>query len=59
MNQFMQMQGLMPLLPEAILAIGAMVMLMVGVSAFQSERSSRHRERLLHRDPGVRGCSRS
>ena len=41
MNQFMQMQGLMPLLPEAILAIGAMVMLMVGVSAFQSERSSR------------------
>ena len=41
MNQFMQMQGLMPMLPEAILAIGAMVMLMAGVSAFQSERSSR------------------
>ena len=41
MNQFMQMQGLMPLLPEAILAIGAMVMLMAGVSAFQSERSAR------------------
>ena len=41
MNQFMQMQGLMPLLPEAILAIGAMVMLMAGVIAFQSERSSR------------------
>ena len=41
MNQFMQLQGLMPLLPEAILAIGAMVMLMAGVIAFQSERSSR------------------
>ncbi len=41
MNQFMQIQGLMPLLPEAILAIGAMVMLMAGVIAFQSERSSR------------------
>ena len=41
MNQFMQMQGLMPLLPEAILAVGAMVMLMAGVIAFQSERSSR------------------
>ncbi len=41
MNQFMQIQGLMPLLPEAILAVGAMVMLMAGVIAFQSERSSR------------------
>ncbi len=41
MNQFMQLQGLMPLLPEAILAIGAMVMLMAGVIVFQSERSSR------------------
>ena len=41
MNQFMQIPGLMPLLPEAILAVGAMVMLMAGVIAFQSERSSR------------------
>ena len=41
MTPFLPIPGLMPLLPEAILAVGAMVMLMAGVIAFQSERSSR------------------
>ncbi len=41
MNQLTQMQGLMPVLPELVLAIGAIVMLMAGVSAHQSERSAR------------------
>jgi NADH-quinone oxidoreductase subunit N len=37
----MQWQALLPILPEAVLAGGAMLMLMVGVSAHQSERSAR------------------
>jgi NADH-quinone oxidoreductase subunit N len=41
MNQLTQMQGWMPVLPEAVLAIGAIVMLMAGVGVFQSERSAR------------------
>jgi len=41
MNQLTQMQGWMPVLPEAVLAIGALVMLMAGVGVFQSERSAR------------------
>jgi len=41
MNQSMQWQALLPILPEAVLAGGAMLMLMVGVSAHQSERSAR------------------
>ena len=40
MNQLMQLQGLLPILPEAVLAVGAMLMLMVGVGAHQSERSA-------------------
>ena len=40
MNQLMQLQGLLPVLPEAVLAIGAMLMLMVGVGAHQSDRSA-------------------
>ena len=40
MNQLMHLQGYLPILPEAVLAIGAMLMLMVGVGAYQSERSS-------------------
>jgi NADH-quinone oxidoreductase subunit N len=41
MNQSMQWQVLLPILPEAVLAVGAMLMLMVGVGAHQSERSAR------------------
>jgi NADH-quinone oxidoreductase subunit N len=41
MNQSMQWQALLPILPEAVLAGGAMLMLMVGVGAHQSERSAR------------------
>jgi NADH:ubiquinone oxidoreductase subunit 2 (subunit N) len=41
MNPFMNLQGLLPILPEAVLAGGAMLMLMVGVGAYQSERSAR------------------
>ena len=41
MNQLMQLQGLLPILPEAVLAGGAMLMLMVGVGVHQSERSAR------------------
>ncbi len=41
MNPFMNLPGLLPILPEAVLAGGAMLMLMVGVSAHQSERSAR------------------
>ena len=41
MNQSMQWQALLPILPEAVLAVGAMLMLMIGVSVPQSERSSR------------------
>ena len=33
MNPFMNLQGLLPILPEAVLAGGAMLMLMVGVGA--------------------------
>ena len=41
MNQSMQWQALLPILPEAVLAGGAMLMLMIGVGAHQSERSAR------------------
>lgn len=41
MNQSMQWQALLQILPEAVLAGGAMLMLMVGVGAHQSERSAR------------------
>ena len=41
MNQVMNMHGIMPVLPEAILAVGALVMLMVGVGLEQNERSAR------------------
>jgi NADH-quinone oxidoreductase subunit N len=41
MNQSMQWQALLPILPEAVLAGGAILMLMVGVGAHQSERSAR------------------
>jgi NADH-quinone oxidoreductase subunit N len=37
----MQWQALLPILPEAVLAGGAMLMLMIGVGAHQSERSAR------------------
>ena len=40
MNQLTQLHAYLPILPEAVLAIGAMFMLMAGVSAHQSERSS-------------------
>ncbi len=40
MNPLPQFQPLMPLLPEAVLALGAMLLLLVGVSVTQSERSS-------------------
>jgi len=39
MNQLTQLQGLLPMLPEAVLAFGAMLLLMIGVSA-QTERGS-------------------
>ena len=35
-----QISGLLPMLPELVLACGAMLMLMVGVSVYQSERSA-------------------
>jgi NADH-quinone oxidoreductase subunit N len=41
MNPFMNLQELLPILPEGVLAGGAMLMLMVGVGAHQTERSSR------------------
>jgi len=41
MNPMMQLQGYAPVLPEAVLAVGALVMLMAGVGVSQSERSSR------------------
>jgi NADH-quinone oxidoreductase subunit N len=40
MIQYLQSSGLLPLLPEFVLGIGAMVVLMLGVSIAQSERSS-------------------
>ncbi len=40
MNQVTQISGLLPVLPEIILACGAMLMLMVGVCTVQNERSS-------------------
>lgn len=40
MNQTSQISGLLPILPEIVLAVGAMLMLMVGVSMKQNERSS-------------------
>jgi NADH-quinone oxidoreductase subunit N len=40
MNQLTQINGLLPILPEIVLACGAMLLLMVGVSIVQSERSS-------------------
>jgi len=40
MNQLTQLHGLLPILPEIVLGGGAMLMLMVGVSVHQGERSS-------------------
>ena len=40
MIQSMQLQGYLPILPEIVLAVGAMLMLMVGVGVHQSERSA-------------------
>ncbi len=40
MNVMTQVQWLWPVLPELVLGVGAMVMLMVGVSIHQSERSA-------------------
>jgi NADH-quinone oxidoreductase subunit N len=40
MIQVTQIQGLLPVLPEIVLGCGAMLMLMVGVSIHQSERSA-------------------
>ena len=40
MNQMMQLPAWLPILPEAVLACGAMLMLMVGVGIYQSERSA-------------------
>jgi NADH-quinone oxidoreductase subunit N len=40
MNQMTQMQWLLPALPELVLACGAMLMLIVGVSIVQTERSA-------------------
>jgi len=41
MNQSLQyFQGLAPILPEGVLAVGAMLMLMFGVGAYQSQRSA-------------------
>ena len=40
MNQAVHLQELLPILPEGVLAIGAMLMLMIGVGAHQSERSA-------------------
>jgi len=41
MNQLMQFQGLLPILPELTMAGGAMLLLMVGVGVPQTERSAR------------------
>jgi len=41
MNQLTQISDLRPMLPEIVMACGAMVMLMVGVGIYQSERSAR------------------
>ncbi len=41
MTQLMQFKGLLPILPELVLAGGAMLMLMVGVGVHQSARSAR------------------
>jgi NADH-quinone oxidoreductase subunit N len=40
MNQLTQFQGLLPMLPEAVLGFGAMLMLMAGVCVHQSARSA-------------------
>ncbi len=40
MNPLPQLVGYLPLLPEIVLAFGAMLMLMVGVGVIQSERSA-------------------
>ena len=40
MNQATQISSLLPILPEIVLAGGAMLMLMVGVSIHQSQRSA-------------------
>ena len=40
MNQLMQLNGLFPVLPELVLACGAMLMLLVGVSIVQTGRSA-------------------
>jgi len=40
MSQVTQINALLPILPELVLACGAMLMLMVGVSVVQTERSS-------------------
>jgi len=40
MNQLMQINGLLPVLPEIVLGSGAMLLLMVGVGIAQTERSS-------------------
>jgi len=41
MNQLMQFQGLLPILPELTMAGGAMLLLMIGVGVPQTERSAR------------------
>ena len=41
MNQLTQISDLRPMLPEIVMACGAMGMLMVGVGIYQSERSAR------------------
>jgi len=40
MNQLTQMSGYLPILPEMVLAVGAMLMLLIGVGAYQSARSA-------------------
>jgi NADH-quinone oxidoreductase subunit N len=40
MNQLTQIPALLPVLPEIVMAVGAMLMLMLGVGAQQSERGS-------------------
>jgi NADH-quinone oxidoreductase subunit N len=40
MNHLAQIQWLLPVLPELVLAFGAMLMLMIGVSIAQTERSA-------------------
>src|SRR5512141_404838 len=41
MNQVTQISALMPVLPEIVIACGAMLLLMVGVGISQTERSAR------------------